>query len=158
MKQISYIIIATLMSISATSQVGKEDIHQKLISMGLDSSKLNSNQFSKQLIIAWTKADHESNKYNPYIILPINIWEVLFENQYNKSNEIIQKAQLAISYSTILIDLSKYEKAIPILENAYLSRKKISKSYYNVLLSNLESCYKSKNELSSSSYITCNDW
>jgi two-component sensor histidine kinase len=149
MKQISYIIIATLMSISATSQVGKEDIHQKLISMGLDSSKLNNDQFSKQLIIAWTKADYESNKYNPYIILPINIWEVLFENQYNKSNEIIQKAQLAISYSTILIDLSKYEKAIPILENAYLSRKKISKSYYNVLLSNLESCYKSKNELSS---------
>ena len=105
MKQISYIIIATLMSISATSQVGKEDIHQKLISMGLDSSKLNNDQFSKQLIIAWTKADYESNKYNPYIILPINIWEVLFENQYNKSNEIIQKAQLAISYSTILIDL-----------------------------------------------------
>ncbi len=136
------------MCISAASQSGSENTQSKLVAMGLDSSKLNSLQFSKQLLNIWSKADHEENKYNPYIILPIKIWEQLFDNQYNKIKEEPLASEIAISYATILIDLSKYEKALPILDKAYLSKKLLPKSVYKVLLNNIEICYKSRNEIS----------
>lgn len=147
MKQISYIAVAICISISAMSQFNKEDINKKLHEIGLDSSSLNSEQYSKQLLKVWSKSDHETNKFNPYIILPIKLWEEIFEKQYQKTKAVYLNAQIGISYSTILIDLSKYEKAIPILEKAYLLRKSLLKTDYKILLNNLETCYKSKNEI-----------
>ena len=148
MKQISYIIIAICVSISAISQENSADTYKILLAMGLDSSKQNSDEYSKKLIGTWLKSDHETNKFNPYIILPIKTWEYLFENQYKITNNPNLNAQIAITYATILIDLSKYEKAIPILEKAYLLKKSLPKSDYKNLLNNLEICYKSKNEIS----------
>ena len=83
MKQISYITLFIFMCITAASQSDSEIIQNKLVAMGLDSSKLNSVQFSKQLLNTWSKSNYEENKYNPYIILPIKIWEQLFEIQNN---------------------------------------------------------------------------
>ena len=148
MKQISYIILAICFSSFAISQENSANSYKKLLAMGLDSSKQDKDQFSKQLLNEWLKSDHETNKFNPYIILPIKVWEQLFENQYKETRNIILKAQIGISYSTILIDLSRYEKAIPILENAYQLRKNLPKNDYKSLLNNLEACYKSKNEIS----------
>ena len=136
------------MCLSATSQSASEYTQNKLVAMGLDSSKLNSVQFSKQLLNTWSKAGYEENKYNPYIILPIDIWAQLFEKQNNKIKEEPLASEIAISYATILIDLSKYEKALPLLDKAYLSKKLLPKSVYKVLLNNLEACYKSRNEIS----------
>ena len=148
MKQISYITLCIFMCITAASQSDSEIIQNKLVAMGLDSSKLNSVQFSKQLLNTWSKSNYEENKYNPYIILPIKIWEQLFEIQNNKIKEEPLAAEIAITYATILIDLSKYEKALPLLEKAYLSKKLLPKIVYKVLLNNLEVCYKSRNEIS----------
>lgn len=148
MKQISYITLFIIMCLTATSQSASEYTQNKLVNMGLVSSKLNNVQFSKQLLNTWSKAGHEENKYNPYIILPIDIWEQLFEKQNNKIKEEPLASEIAISYATILIDLSKYEKALPLLDKAYLSKKLLSKSVYKVLLNNLEVCYKSRNEIS----------
>jgi two-component sensor histidine kinase len=148
MKQISYILILILLCISATSQTTSEEIQKKMLALGLDSSKLNSMHFSKRLLTTWTKSDHDENKYNPYIILPIKKWEQLFEMQYNKIHKDPLAADIAIIYATILIDLSKYEKALPILDKAYKSRKLLSKDTYKYLLINLELCYKSRNEIS----------
>ena len=84
MKQISYLAVAICISISAMSQFNKEDINKKLHEIGLDSSSLNSEQYSKQLLKVWSISDHETNKFNPYIILPIKLWEEIFEKQTKK--------------------------------------------------------------------------
>ena len=148
MKQISYIIISICISISAMSQENSLDKYKKLLAIGLDSSKQNNEEFSKQLITVWLKSDHETNKFNPYIILPIKIWESLFEKQYKININPNENVKIGIIYATILIDLSKYEKAIPILEKAYLYKNILLKNDYKILLNNLEICYKSKNEIS----------
>ena len=133
MKQISYITLFIFMCITAASQSDSEIIQNKLVAMGLDSSKLNSVQFSKQLLNTWSKSNYEENKYNPYIILPIKIWEQLFEIQNNKFKEEPLAAEIEITYATILIDLSKYEKALPLLEKAYLSKKLLPKiKFYKI--------------------------
>ncbi|MGI9138313.1 MAG: hypothetical protein ACR2IM_04665, partial [Sediminibacterium sp.] len=147
MKQISYIVVFICISISVISQEMNEDDYKILHAIGLDSGRLNNEQYSKLLLKEWSKSDHENNKFNPYIILPIKLWEQLFEKEYQKPNDAYLNAQIAISYSTILIDLSKYEKAIPVLEKTYLYRKILTKADYKTLLNNLETCYKSKNEI-----------
>jgi len=148
MKQISYITFFIFIYITAASQSESENIQNKLVALGLDSRKLNSVQFSKQLLQIWSKSDYDENKYNPYIILPIKTWEQLFENQNNKIKEEPLAAEIAITYATILIDLSKYEKALPLLIKAYLSKNLLPQSEYKILLNNLEVCYKSRNEIS----------
>ena len=100
MKQISYITLFIFMYITAASQSDSEIIQNKLVTMGLDSSKLNSVQFSKHLLNTWSKSNYEENKYNPYIILPIKIWEQLFEIQNNK----ISKLQNLVLVNKIKID------------------------------------------------------
>lgn len=148
MKQISYIVLAIFITITALGQVDNKDINLRLIELGLDNRKQNDTQFSKQLLNTWIKLGHEENKYMPFIVLPMNVWEELFEKQYNKTKDTNLKAQMGVTYSTILIDLSKYEKALNILKLAYVSKNKLTKEYYKVLLNNLETCYKSKNEIS----------
>ena len=115
--------------------------------MGLDASKQNNTQFAIQLINAWNSLGHEENKYNPYIVLPMNIWQQLFEKKYTETNDSTLKSKIGITLSTILIDLSNYEKALVILELAYTERKNITPNEYKVLLINLEKCYKSRNEI-----------
>ena len=147
MKQLSYIIITILIAISANGQIYSKDIQNKIFELGLDSSKQSNSLHTNQLITAWIKLERDENKYNPYIVLPIKIWETLFEKQYNEKNSPILKAQIGIHYSSILIDLSQYEKAIKILQLAYAERNKIAKNDFKILLNNLEQCYKSKNEI-----------
>lgn len=148
MKQISYIIIAVLMSMSLVGQVINKEFSNKIIALGLDSKKLTVNAYGNQLNAVWAKLDHEENKYNPYIVLPIKVWEQLFEKQYINTVDTNSKILLAINYSTILIDLSQYDKALQILNSAYPLRKRVSTSAYKILLNNLENCYKSRNEIS----------
>lgn len=147
MKQLSYIIITILIAISANGQIYSKDIQNKIFELGLDSSKQSNSLHTNQLITAWIKLERDENKYNPYIVLPIKIWETLFEKKYNEKNSPILKAQIGIHYSSILIDLSQYEKAIKILQLAYAERNKIAKNDFKILLNNLEQCYKSKNEI-----------
>lgn len=148
MKQIYYIIIAVLISMTSTGQAVSKEISDKIIELGLDSSKIKLSEYGNQLNVIWAKLGHEENKYNPYIVLPISAWEQLFEKQYINTSNTSSKIELAINYSTILIDLSKYDKALQILNIAYPLRKRLSKSVYKTLLNNLETCYKSSNEIS----------
>ena len=148
MKQIIYIIIAVLMTISSTGQEFNNEINNKVKELGLDSSKIKASEYPNQLNAVWTKLGHEENKYNPYIVLPIKIWEQLFEKQHINTANTNSHVVLAVNYSTILIDLSKYDKAIQILNSAYPLRKNLPKSVYKTLLNNLETCYKSSNEIS----------
>jgi len=147
MKQISYIIISFIMVVTANGQVNGKDTQIKLLELGLDSSNQNNSAYAKQLINAWVKMGREENKYNPYIVLPIKTWEVIFEKQYNKNNNPNLKAIIGIHYSSILLDLSQYDKAIAILQFSYKERKNIPSNEYKILLNNLEQYYKSKSEI-----------
>lgn len=147
MKQISYIIISFIMVVTANGQVNGKDTQIKLLELGLDSSNQNNSAYAKQLINAWVKLGREENKYNPYIVLPIKTWEVIFEKQYNKNNNPNLKAIIGIHYSSILLDLSQYDKAIGILQFSYKERKNIPSNEYKILLNNLEQYYKSKSEI-----------
>jgi len=147
MKQISYIIISFIMVVTANGQVNGKDTQIKLLELGLDSSNQNNSAYAKQLINAWVKMGREENKYNPYIVLPIKTWEVIFEKQYNKNNNPNLKAIIGIHYSSILLDLSQYDKAIGILQFSYKERKNIPSNEYKILLNNLEQYYKSKSEI-----------
>ena len=147
MKQISYVIFVLLIAINSNCQVNYKDLQIKIWELGLDSSKIDNPQYARQLLKAWEKLEREENKFNPYIVLPIKVWEKLFEQQYCKINNPSLRAEIGIHYSSILIDLSQYEKALGILQQAYNERKRISKIEYKILLENFEQCYKSKNEL-----------
>ena len=147
MKQLYYILISIFIVVTANGQIDSKIYQNKLMELGLDTSKQNNPSFSNQLIDEWLKQGREENKYNPYIVLPISIWEHLFEKQYAQNNEPYLKARIAIQYSNILIDLSQYEKALAILKQAYPERKKLIKNEYKNLLNNLELCYNSKNEI-----------
>jgi two-component sensor histidine kinase len=135
------------MVVTANGQVNGKDTQIKLIELGLDSSNQNNSAYAKQLINAWVKLGREENKYNPYIVLPIKTWEVIFEKQYNKNNNPNLKAIIGIHYSSILLDLSQYDKAIGILQFSYKERKNIPSNEYKILLNNLEQYYKSKSEI-----------
>ena len=65
--------------------------------MGLDASKQNNTQFAIQLINAWNSLGHEENKYNPYIVLPMNIWQQLFEKKYTETNDSTLKSKIGIT-------------------------------------------------------------
>jgi len=147
MKKLLYIILLIFIASDVSSQKYEIAIHQKLNELGLETSKSQTNEYANQLINTWRKLGHEENKYNPYIVLPIKEWEKLFEKEYQNVADTNIKTRIAIHYSTILIDLSKYEKALTILKLAYPDRTNISKNEYKILLSNLEICYKSKNEI-----------
>jgi two-component sensor histidine kinase len=147
MKQIFYLLIALITTITSIGQNNSNEISQQLLKMGLDASKQNNTQFAIQLINAWNSLGHEENKYNPYIVLPMNIWQQLFEKKYTETNDSTLKSKIGITLSTILIDLSNYKKALAILKLAYAERKNITPNEYKILLSNLEKCYKSKNEI-----------
>ena len=87
MKQIFYILIVLFTNISSIGQSNVTEINQQLLKLGIDASKQNNTQLSTQLIKAWNNLDHEENKYNPYIVLPMNTWVQLFEKQYEQTNE-----------------------------------------------------------------------
>ena len=135
------------MAISSIGQNNSNEISQQLLKLGLDKSKQNNTQYAIQLINAWNNLGHEENKYNPYIVLPMSVWLQLFEKQYTETNDSTLKSKIGITLSTILIDLSNYEKALAILKLAYAERKNITPNEYKILLSNLEKCYKSRNEI-----------
>jgi two-component sensor histidine kinase len=135
------------MSNFSIGQNNSNEINQQLLELGLDASKQNNTQFSIQLVNTWNNLGYEENKYNPYIILPIHIWESLFVKQYEKVSDSNLKSKIGIALSTILIDLSNYEKALTILKLAYAERKNVTPFEYKILLSNLEKCYKSRNEI-----------
>jgi two-component sensor histidine kinase len=147
MKQIFYLLISLFIAISSIGQNNSNEISQQLLKLGLDTSKQNNTQYAIQLINAWNNLGHEENKYNPYIVLPMNIWGQLFATQYEKTTDANLKSKIGITYATILIDLSNYEKAIVILKLAYAERKNITRKEYKILLSNIEKCYQSKNEI-----------
>jgi two-component sensor histidine kinase len=147
MKQIFYILIVLFTTTSSIGQSNIREINQQLLKLGVDASKQNNMQLSIQLIKAWNNLDHEENKYNPYIVLPMNTWVQLFEKQYEQTNESNLKSKIGIAYASILIDLSNYEKALKILKVAYAERKNVTPFEYKILLSNLEKCYKSRNEI-----------
>ncbi len=135
------------MAISSIGQNNSNEISQQLLKLGLDKSKQNNTQYAIQLINAWNNLGHEENKYNPYIVLPMSVWLQLFEKQYTETTDSTLKSKIGITYATILIDLSNYEKAIVITKLAYAKRKNITRNEYKILLSNLEKCYKSRNEI-----------
>lgn len=147
MKQIFYLLIALFMAISSIGQNNSNEISQQLLKLGLDKSKQNNNQYAIQLINAWNNLGHEESKYNPYIVLPMSVWLQLFEKQYTETTDSTLKSKIGITYATILIDLSNYEKAIVILKLAYAERKNITRNEYKILLSNIEKCYQSRNEI-----------
>jgi two-component sensor histidine kinase len=147
MKQIFYLLISLFIAISSIGQNNSNEISQQLLKLGLDTSKQNNTQYAIQLINAWNNLGHEENKYNPYIVLPMNIWGQLFATQYEKISDANLKSKIGIAFSSVLIDLSKYEQALGILKLAYLERKEITSIEYKILLNNLEKCYKSRNEI-----------
>ena len=147
MKQIFYLLISLFIAISSIGQNNSNEISQQLLKLGLDTSKQNNTQYAIQLINAWNNLGHEENKYNPYIVLPMNIWGQLFATQYEKTSDANLKSKIGIAFSSVLIDLSKYEQALGILKLAYLERKEITSIEYKILLNNLEKCYKSRNEI-----------
>ncbi len=135
------------MAISTRSQVNNMDLQLKISQLGLDSSKIDNPQFAEHLINVWVMQEREENKFNPYIVLPIKKWESIFEKQYCKTNDPNLRAAIGIHYSSILIDLSQYEKALGVLQQVYTERRRLTKNEYEILLDNLEQCYKSKNEI-----------
>lgn len=153
MKLILCIIFTLLIATNAKSEIYSKEIQDKILKLGLDISNENSTQISEQLINIWSKIEQDDDKFMPYIILPIKVWGDLFEKQYQKNNNNSQNARIGIYYSSILIDLSQYEKALEILKFAYSEKKRISKNEYKILLINLEQCYKSKNEISNAIQI-----
>mgnify|MGYP000604307225 FL=1 len=142
MKQIFYLLISLFIAISSIGQNNSNEISQQLLKLGLDTSKQNNTQYAIQLINAWNNLGHEEKKYNPYIVLPMNIWGQLFATKYEKTSDANLKSKIGIAFSSVLIDLSKYEQALGILKLAYLERKEITSIEYKILLNNLEKCYK----------------
>ena len=102
MKQIFYLLIALITTITSIGQNNSNEISQQLLKMGLDASKQNNTQYAIQLINAWNNLGHEENKYNPYIVLPMNIWGQLQGiYHYQTSRHNIQTCWVPHCFSSV---------------------------------------------------------
>jgi two-component sensor histidine kinase len=103
---------------------------------------------SEMLIKLWDSINNSSdNIIDPY---QINIWEFKFEHEYNialKKKEIELSFRLSIPLSYIYHSETKFKKGLPLLQNIYKEKNKLSKIQLRAVLIKLEEEYRAINNI-----------
>lgn len=126
-------------------------VNDQLRKLGLDATKERESNYTSNLINAWNTLNYEESKFNNYIALPAETWEYLLELNYKKINineNIALKMDIGVALTTVLIDLSKYEKVATYIDELYTNRSVLDPNKLTLLLNNIESFYKYKNNIS----------
>lgn len=122
-----------------------EDVNDASIASEIDSA----NKVANRLIELWYNGNGNTKlKVNRYDIYPAAIWTVLLENAYevaisNNSKDII--FELKTILGAVYHDQTKFEKALPLLEEVYELKSKLSKYRYEQILIKLEEEYRAFN-------------
>ncbi len=104
-----------------------------------------STELIHQLYADWKQAEKNDTKHNKY---SIQEWKNIFEKTkdqilLSKDTSIQLKVNLALA--TIYHDLTIFEKGLPLLENLYAHKQKLTTNEYKSVLIKLEEEYRSKN-------------
>ena len=113
-------------------------------------SEINSaNKEANRLINLWYNGNGNSKlKFNRYDIYPVSIWTKQIENAYELATKN-GSIEIAFDLKTILSaayhDQTKFEKALPLLEEVYAQKSKLNKYRYEQTLIKLEEEYRAFN-------------
>jgi two-component sensor histidine kinase len=112
----------------------------------IQNTYAKSLKLTHELIQFWYKGNNKI-KYR-YDIYPVTTWTILIEDAYsfcinNKLKE--QTFQLSIMLSSVYHDQTKFEKALPILEQVYQSKQNLTIDQLKIVLIKLEEEYRAFN-------------
>lgn len=143
--KILLIIFVQLSIFAQANHHSNEDKKNLTIVSKIDSA----NKEAKRLIHLWYNGNGNTNiKFNRYDIYAATIWTTLLENAYEFSN-INKSTDVAFELKTILSsvyhDQTKFEKALPLLEQLYEQKSKLNKYKFEQILIKLEEEYRAFN-------------
>jgi two-component sensor histidine kinase len=140
------LLLLCLINLQLTIQVHAADVKKETIEQNNYTKSL---QFSNQLIQYWYNGSngYKKIKYR-YDIYPVTTWTVLIEDAYTfcTKNQLNDLAfQLSIMLCSVYHDQTKFEKALPFLEQVYINKQKLTIDQLKIVLIKLEEEYRAFN-------------
>lgn len=142
------LVLIILLQLSITASAFHADADDKKYNK-LITQKENDNKEASRLIQLWYKGNGDTKKkISRYDIYSASIWTKQLEASREKairngSNTTL--FDLNIILSSAYHDQTKFEKALPILEQIYLNKEKLNKDQYENVLIKLEEEYRAFN-------------